>query len=194
VILRWCKSRLEIKNRVNLNIDDSMNQEQFKNTVFIHKDKLFRFAKRILVDDDEAFDAVQNVMMRLWQLKDQLLQYKNMEAFCMQSVKNEALNRIKKGKVRSDYVNQYQAVSTTEYTIGNTKEIIVKMINSLPEKQRLVMHLRDVEDYDIDEIAEVLEMGESAVRVNLMRARQKVKEQLTKLFDYETARIYSDRK
>jgi len=41
-----------------------MNQEQFKNTVFIHKDKLFRFAKRILVDDDEAFDAVQNVMMR----------------------------------------------------------------------------------------------------------------------------------
>ncbi len=194
MILRWCKSRLEIKNRVNLNIDDSMNQEQFKNTVFIHKDKLFRFAKRILVDDDEAFDAVQNVMMRLWQLKDQLLQYKNMEAFCMQSVKNEALNRIKKGKVRSDYVNQYQAVSTTEYTIGNTKEIIVKMINSLPEKQRLVMHLRDVEDYDIDEIAEVLEMGESAVRVNLMRARQKVKEQLTKLFDYETARIYSDRK
>ena len=192
--MRWCKSRLEIKNRVNLNIDDSMNQEQFKNTVFIHKDKLFRFAKRILVDDDEAFDAVQNVMMRLWQLKDQLLQYKNMEAFCMQSVKNEALNRIKKGKVRSDYVNQYQAVSTTEYTIGNTKEIIVKMINSLPEKQRLVMHLRDVEDYDIDEIAEVLEMGESAVRVNLMRARQKVKEQLTKLFDYETARIYSDRK
>lgn len=192
--MRWCKSRLEIKNRVNLNIDDSMNQEQFKNTVFIHKDKLFRFAKRILVDDDEAFDAVQNVMMRLWQLKDQLLQYKNMEAFCMQSVKNEALNRIKKGKVRSNYVNQYQAVSTTEYTIGNTKEIIVRMINSLPEKQRLVMHLRDVEDYDIDEIAEVLEMGESAVRVNLMRARQKVKEQLTKLFDYETARIYSDRK
>ena len=192
--MRWCKSRLEIKNRINLNIDDSMNQEQFKNTVFIHKDKLFRFAKRILVDDDEAFDAVQNVMMRLWQLKDQLLQYKNMEAFCMQSVKNEALNRIKRGKVRSDYVNQYQAVSTTEYTIGNTKEIIVRMINSLPEKQRLVMHLRDVEDYDIDEIAEVLEMGESAVRVNLMRARQKVKEQLTKLFDYETARIYSDRK
>ncbi|HAU53429.1 MAG TPA: RNA polymerase, partial [Sphingobacterium sp.] len=85
-----------------------MNQEQFKNTVFIHKDKLFRFAKRILVDDDEAFDAVQNVMMRLWQLKDQLLQYKNMEAFCMQSVKNEALNRLKKDKVRADFVEQHQ--------------------------------------------------------------------------------------
>ncbi|MNT31608.1 RNA polymerase sigma factor [compost metagenome] len=56
------------------------------------------------------------------------------------------------------------------------------------------MHLRDVEDYDIDEIGEVLEMGESAVRVNLMRARQKVKEQLTRLFDYETTRIYSSKK
>ncbi|PUV21883.1 RNA polymerase sigma factor [Sphingobacterium athyrii] len=171
-----------------------MNQEQFKNTVFVHKDKLFRFAKRILVDDDEAFDAVQNVMMRLWKLKDQLHQYKNVEAFCMQSVKNEALNRIKRDKVRADYVDQYQVVSMTENTVGNTKEIILEMINSLPEKQRLVMHLRDVEDYDIEEIVEVLDMGESAVRVNLMRARQKVKEQLTKLFDYERTRVYSDKK
>lgn len=171
-----------------------MNQEQFKNTVFVHKDKLFRFAKRILVDDDEAFDAVQNVMMRLWKLKDQLHQYKNVEAFCMQSVKNEALNRIKRDKVRADYADQYQVVSMTENTVGNTKEIILQMINSLPEKQRLVMHLRDVEDYDIDEIVEVLDMGESAVRVNLMRARQKVKEQLTKLFDYERTRVYSDKK
>lgn len=171
-----------------------MNQEQFKNTVFVHKDKLFRFAKRILVDDDEAFDAVQNVMMRLWKLKDQLHQYKNVEAFCMQSVKNEALNRIKRDKVRADYVDQYQVVSMTENKVGNTKEIILEMINSLPEKQRLVMHLRDVEDYDIEEIVEVLDMGESAVRVNLMRARQKVKEQLTKLFDYERTRVYSDKK
>ncbi len=171
-----------------------MNQEQFKNTVFVHKDKLFRFAKRILVDDDEAFDAVQNVMMRLWQWKDKLHQYRNLEAFCMQSVKNEALNRIKKDKVRTDFADQHQFVSSTENTVGNTKEIILEMINSLPEKQRLVMHLRDVEDYDIDEIREVLEMGESAVRVNLMRARQKVKEQLTKLFDYERVRINSNRK
>jgi len=171
-----------------------MNQEQFKNAVFVHKDKLFRFAKRILVDDDEALDAVQNVMMRLWKLRDQLHQYKNVEAFCMQSVKNEALNRIKKDKVRADYIDQYQVVSMTENTVGNTKEIILEMINSLPEKQRLVMHLRDVEDYDIDEIVEVLDMGESAVRVNLMRARQKVKEQLTKLFDYERTRVYSDKK
>ncbi|MDM1295622.1 sigma-70 family RNA polymerase sigma factor [Sphingobacterium sp. N143] len=166
-----------------------MNQEQFKNTVFIHKDKLFRFAKRILVDEEEAFDAVQDVMMRLWQGKDRLHLYSNLEAFCMQSIKNEALNRIKKDKIRADFVQQHQVVPLIESKIGNTKEIIVEMISSLPEKQRLVMHLRDVEDYDIDEIGQVLEMGESAVRVNLMRARQKVREQLTKLFDYEGQKI-----
>lgn len=82
-----------------------------------------------------------------------------MEAFCMQSVKNEALNRLKRDKVRADFVEQHQVVAMTEHTVGNTKEIILEMINSLPEKQRLVMHLRDVEDYDIDEIGEVLEMG-----------------------------------
>lgn len=171
-----------------------MNQEQFKNTVFVHKDKLFRFAKRILVDEEEAFDAVQNVMMKLWRWKDRLHQYSNLEAFCMQSVKNEALNRIKRDKVRSDFAERQQIIGMTESRVGNTKEIILEMVNSLPEKQRLVMHLRDVEDYDIAEIAEVLDMGESAVRVNLMRARQRVREQLTKLFDYESARIYSSRK
>lgn len=171
-----------------------MNQEQFKNTVFVHKDKLFRFAKRILVDEEEAFDAVQNVMMKLWQWKDRLHQYSNLEAFCMQSVKNEALNRIKRDKVRSDFAERQQIIGMTESRVGNIKEIILEMVNSLPEKQRLVMHLRDVEDYDIAEIAEVLDMGESAVRVNLMRARQRVREQLTKLFDYESARIYSSRK
>ena len=53
------------------------------------------------------------------------------------------------------------------------------------EKQKMVIHLKDVEEYEVSEISEILEMEENAVRVNLMRARQKVKEQITQLMNYE---------
>ena len=49
----------------------------------------------------------------------------------------------------------------------------------------MVIHLKDVEEYEVSEISEILEMEENAVRVNLMRARQKVKEQITQLMNYE---------
>lgn len=71
----------------------------------------------------------------------------------------------------------------------NTREIIVNMINQLPEKQKMVMHLKDIEEYSIAEICEALEMESNAVRINLMRARQKIKTQLEKIFEYENRQI-----
>ena len=70
------------------------------------------------------------------------------------------------------------------------KPIILNLINQLPEKQRKVMHLKDVEELEIKEIAEILEMEENAIRVNLMRARQKVREQLEVFFENEERAIY----
>ena len=69
--------------------------------------------------------------------------------------------------------------------VNNLKEKIINFINELPEKQKMVIHLKDVEEYEVSEISEILEMEENAVRVNLMRARQKVKEQITQLMNYE---------
>lgn len=73
--------------------------------------------------------------------------------------------------------------------VDNLKEHIVGFINQLPEKQKMVIHLKDVEEYDVSEISEMLEMEENAVRVNLMRARQKVKEQISQLMSYEKRSI-----
>lgn len=163
-----------------------MDQQTFQSTVFVYKDKLFRFAKRILVSHDEAFDTVQDVLLHLWQMRDELHKYKNTEAFCMQCVKNACLNRLKRQEVVEEH--QLHIVRTTSYDqtgTDNTKEVILELINELPEKQRMAIHLRDVEEYDFSEIAEIMEMEENAVRINVMRARQKIKVQLEKLFEYE---------
>lgn len=164
-----------------------MDQHAFQSSVFVHKDKMFRLAKRLLVSSDEAFDTVQDVMVKLWQMREELHRYRNLEAFSMQCVKNECFNRLKHEEVVAIHRQSVAAGVRAESFPGmdNTKEIILELINALPPKQRTVMHLKDVEEYDVPEIAVIMEIEENAVRINLMRARQKIKDQLEKLFEYE---------
>lgn len=104
----------------------------------------------------------------------------------MKCVKNECLNKLKHETVKQNFAD-YQIHRSELYKmeVNNLKEKIINFINDLPEKQKMVIHLKDVEEYEVSEISEILEMEENAVRVNLMRARQKVKEQITQLMNYE---------
>ncbi|MBE8712867.1 RNA polymerase sigma factor [Sphingobacterium hungaricum] len=166
-----------------------MDQSTFKNTVFILKDKLYRFAKSMLKDEEDAFDLVQEMLLKFWQNRDELSKVNNIEAYAMRCVRNEIVNKSRHAKVVQLFQNQlFERVQDAEYP-AMTKEIILKLINDLPEKQKAVIHLRDVEEYEIAEIKEVLGMEENAIRSNLMRARNKVKFELQKIFDYEKGQI-----
>ncbi|WP_206366779.1 MULTISPECIES: RNA polymerase sigma factor [Sphingobacterium] len=166
-----------------------MNQETFKNTVFVLKDKLYRFANRFLEHQEDAYDLVQEVMLKLWEQRSQLERIQNVEAFSMQMVRNLAYNKVDKLGRQAKYLNQLPADIQPEQYPSLTKELVLKMIDALPEKQRLVMYLRDIEEYEIIDIAEMAQLEENAVRVNLSRARTTVRENLTKVFEYEKRRI-----
>ena len=166
-----------------------MNQETFKNTVFVLKDEMYRFAKRFLVSSDEAQDLVQDLMMKFWQKKDELAGL-NIKSYALKCVKNECLNKLKHEIVKQNFADfQLHRSELYKMEVNNLKEKIINFINELPEKQKMVIHLKDVEEYEVSEISEILEMEENAVRVNLMRARQKVKEQITQLMNYEQRQI-----
>ena len=163
-----------------------MDQPAFQNRIFVLKDKMFRFAKRLLDSETDAFDTVQDVMVKLWQSREKIATCENPEAYAMRCVKNECLSRQRHGKV----VARFNATHTKTDTVlesapGNTRDIILRLIKQLPEKQKLVVHLRDVEEYEISEIGSLLDMEDSAVRINLMRGRQKIKSQLEKIWAYE---------
>lgn len=166
-----------------------MNQEAFKNTVFVLKDKLYRFANRFLEHQEDAYDLVQEVMLKLWEKRNQLDQLQNIEAFAMQMVRNMAYNKIDKQGRHAKYLKQLPPDIEVEKYPALTKELILKMIDTLPEKQRYVMYLRDIEECEISDIAAIAGLEENAVRVNLSRARSTVRLNLTKVFDYEKRRI-----
>jgi len=167
-----------------------MNQQMFKKNVFIHKDRLFRFALRFLLCKEDAQDIVQNVMLKLWEMRNKLTELENIEYFAMKLTKNQCLNHLKRMKIAENYIFE-NTNQNIEYQIddNNLKEYVIELINALPECQRLVMHLKDIEEYEICDIAQILDMQKNTVRQNLARARQKIKQQLNQLFTYEQKQI-----
>ena len=168
-----------------------MDAAQFKAEIFCWKDLMYRLALRLLNDNAEAEDAVQHTMMKMWQKKDELKKLENARAFVIKALQNDCLNRLKKVKTIERHHGQFGKMQSlsTEVSQGNMVEIIKVEISKLPEKQRVIIQLCDVEGFEIKEIAEIVEIEEGAVRTNLSRARQKVKMQIVKLQAYEERKL-----
>ena len=168
-----------------------MDAVRFKAEVFSLKNLLYRLALRLLNNAPEAEDAVQHIMMKMWQKKDELNDIENLKGFVIRALQNDCLNRLKKEQTIVQHHGQFAKTQSlsTEVSPGNMVELIKGAINKLPEKQRITIHLCDVEGFDTKEIAELLDIDEGAVRTNLSRARQKIKMQIIKLQEYEERKV-----
>jgi RNA polymerase sigma-70 factor (ECF subfamily) len=168
-----------------------MDLEAFENRVLTCKNKLFRFALGFLGSVEEAKDIVQEVFIRVWNGRDKMEQVQNWEAWCMRITRNLSLDRIRimKGKntqtLESGFNIHHNGLTPHESTeIDESMKKISQMIAALPEKQRRVIHLRDVEGYSYQEICDILELDMNQVKVNLFRARNAVREKMTKIDAY----------
>jgi RNA polymerase sigma factor (sigma-70 family) len=168
-----------------------MNLEAFENQVLPVKNKLFRFALRLLGNEEEAKDVVQEVFIRVWNGREKMNEIQNWEAWCMRITKNLSLDRIrsitKKQTQPIEGVVDVRHEALTPHESAEAHESmqrIAKLIADLPEKQRQVIHLRDVEGYSYNEISEILELDLNQVKVNLFRARNAVREKLMKINAY----------
>jgi RNA polymerase sigma-70 factor (ECF subfamily) len=166
-----------------------MKQSDFLKAVLPFKDKVFRLAKRLLVSTEEAEDATQELYFKLWRNKEKLAEYKNVEAFAMTMTKNYCFDRLKSKQasnltlVHSNYKEKDTSLEKKiEYkdSVNN----VHKLIENLPEQQKIIIQLRDIEQYDFDEICEMVDMKPTAVRVALSRARKTIREALIKQHNY----------
>ena len=169
----------------------NMNQSEFVKIITPFKDKLFRLAKRMLVSTEEAEDATQEVLVRLWNKNSSLEQYNSLEALAMTMTKNYCLDQLKSKRATNLQIvhNNYQdkqASVATQIEHQDTLHWAEKLMNDLPEQQRLIVQLREIEEYEFSEIAQVLEMNETAVRVALSRARKTLREAIEKIHNYGT--------
>jgi RNA polymerase sigma-70 factor (ECF subfamily) len=166
-----------------------MNQSDFLKVVLPFKDKVFRLAKILLVSREEAEDATQELIFKLWRNKEKLSDYKNVEAFAMTMTKNYCYDRLKSKQasnltlVHSNYKEKDTSLDK-KVEHNDSVNLVHKLIEKLPEQQKTIIQLRDIEQYDFDEICKMVDMKPTAVRVALSRARKTIREELIKKHNY----------
>lgn len=166
-----------------------MDQKEFINIITPFKDKIFRVAKRLLVSTEEAEDATQDIIVKLWDKKSTLKNYNNIEAFAITITKNHCLDQLKSKRVSNLKIVHTNYASNDKSIDKNIEDEdsvnwIEKEINNLPEQQKLIVQMRDIEEFEFEKIAEILNMNETAVRVALSRARKTIRENMIKIYNY----------
>ncbi|MCS2322362.1 RNA polymerase sigma factor [Bacteroides fragilis] len=167
-----------------------MQEISFRDDILPLKDKLFRLALRITFDRAEAEDVVQDTMIRVWNKREEWTLFGSIEAYCLTVAKNLAIDRSQKKEAQNveltpEMEEESEISGPYDQLVNNERmSIIHRLINELPEKQRLIMQLRDIEGESYKEIAKILNLTEEQVKVNLFRARQKVKQRYLEIDEY----------
>ena len=153
------------------------------------KDKVFRLAKRLLVSTEEAEDATQEVIVKLWHKNENLNTYNSVEALAMTMTKNYCLDQLKSkraGNLKIVHNNFTDRTPSLQQMVEDDDSLnwVEKIIDKLPEQQRLIVQMRDIEEYEFAEIAQILDMNETAIRVALSRARKTIREFMINTHSY----------
>ncbi len=168
-----------------------MKEISFRNDVLPLKDKLFRLALRITLNREEAEDIVQDTLIKVWNSRDRWQQLDSIEAYSLTVARNLSLDRIKKmenqnGSLEDEKTERLDATSNpSERMIQKDKlDIVKRMIDELPEKQRSCIQLRDIEGKAYKDIAQILGITEEQVKINIFRARQTIKQRFQQFDKY----------
>jgi RNA polymerase sigma factor, sigma-70 family len=168
-----------------------MKKVSFRNDVLPLKNELFRLALRITLNRVEAEDIVQDTLIKVWDRRFEWENIDSIEAFSLTVCRNLSLDRLRKKENSNDSledVNIAEPVASSNPQDRMIQEdrvsLVRQIIDSLPEKQRSCMQLRDFEGKSYKEIAQVLDITEEQVKVNIFRARQMVKQKYLKLDNY----------
>ena len=164
--------------------------KDFKTRILPIKDKLYRFALRIVEDESEAKDVVQEVFIKVWNKRMEMHRYANLEAWCMRLTRNLSIDKLRSKHRRVVPLEGRMVMAETNTTpyqktaMKDTVDYVRQLMQGLPMKQKMVMQLRDIEGLTYQEIAQTLDISLSQVKVNLFRARKTIRQQLIKSESY----------
>jgi len=168
-----------------------MKNISFRNDVLPLKDMLYRLALRICQKHEEAQDIVQDTLMKVWSKRDEWERIDSIEAYSLAICRNLALDKLKMKSSQSESLDTIHLdapdPNNSPYEQMQQKDridLVRRMVNALPEKQRSCMQLRDFEGRPYKEIAQILNISEDQVKVNIFRARQAIKQKYQEIEGY----------
>ena len=170
-----------------------MKKISFRNDILPLKNELYRFALRITLNPAEAEDIVQETMIKVWNKREQWNDIESIEAFCLTICRNISLDKMRKMENQNQSLEESEHDAPDQSYSSNPEEqamqqdklmLIRRLINALPEKQRSAMQLRDFEGKSYKEIAQIMDISEEQVKINIFRARQTIRQKFLETEEY----------
>ena len=163
-----------------------MTKEEFQKQVIPMGDKMYRIALRLLGDSETAKDVIQELYLKLWEIRAELHKMNSIDAFACTILKNKCLDKLRLQKDTVD-VDILKTIGNNPEAAFEMEEGVVtirKLMQKLPEKQRTIMQMRDIDSCTFEEIALLVDTSVNNVRVQLCIARKWLKEELMKVYNY----------
>ncbi|NQU53450.1 MAG: RNA polymerase sigma factor [Bacteroidetes bacterium] len=187
------KTEAIVTNLNSIRQIEQMTTEEFKNTVIPFSRKLYPMLFRILKDEEETRDALQDLMVKLWNKKSDLKKCSNLMGYIITTAKNYSFDLLKKKRPsRIGEKEEHKILNLEDGGIPpETKEKyehVHKVIEKLPNKYRTIIQLRDIDGFSFEEIKKMTGYEVTYLRVILSRARLKVKQEVEKIYDYDKTR------
>lgn len=153
-----------------------MKKTEFEQLIHRLKDQLYRFAFSILNSKEEAQDAVQEIVLRLWLQRKKLNKEKNIASYCMTMLRNYCIDQLRKQKQFQVFQQNHQLESIEKSTLEQLDlvEQIRQQLTRLPEQQQLALRLKDFQGLEYTEIAQIMQLPVNAVRVHVSRGRKRL--------------------
>ena len=145
-------------------------------------DFMFRLACSILGQSDEARDMMQDVAERILRRQESLEDVRNIDSFLARAVRNACIDRIRRRKETTPKIPDVPDEKNPDR--WNDRQMVHRALSKLPERQRLAVHLKDIEGYSNKELADILETDETNVRTILSRGRKALREIIEKEIGY----------
>jgi RNA polymerase sigma-70 factor (ECF subfamily) len=157
-----------------------MEQEQFKEEILPLRGQLLGYAQRLLDDKNDAEDIIQEVFLKLWYMRNELPQYNSVSALSVKITKHLCLNRLKTNQRQRDDLDELDLTDKSlspDYQLEQKDQVeqVLHIIDQLPGLQQTILRMKHLEGFEIEEIAEITGSNAEAVRMNLSRARKKVR-------------------
>lgn len=160
--------------------------DHYANIITSVRDRLYRLALRVVNDADDAEDVVQDVLVKSWRQREKIVCLDNPPAWLMRMTKHQAIDRLRSAKVRNARETEAAAPdrdARTPYRIAAANDAlghVHRLLQQLPPDQRMVLHLREVEGMEYQEIADTTDLTMQQVKTYLHRGRHKLRALLLK--------------
>ena len=166
-----------------------MQQSQFKNMILIHKDAMYRLALRMLRNEEDAQDIVQDSLIKLWNKRKVLEDIRSYKSFTLTIIRNACIDLIRKRKPETNHQENLEFRDginpEKQLDISDQLKLVKQIINQLNQQQRELIQLRDMEELSYEEISEITDLTINTIRVNISRARKEIRQKMMAIMNFQ---------